>query len=201
MTVFHLVRHGEPAVFGRINGRTPGIGLSERGRAEIALVAERLAGEAIAALYASPLQRTRETAEILSARLDLPVSYREDVIELDFGDWTGLTFDQARADRHWPLWQHHRSIAALPGGESMRAVQARMVGALFELHHAHPAGNIAIVSHGDVIRAALLFALGMPLDLYARLEIGLGSLSTIRIDDAGMRVAAVNERPRPTTSI
>ncbi|MGH7046867.1 MAG: histidine phosphatase family protein [Stellaceae bacterium] len=196
MTVFHLVRHGEPAIVGRIHGRTPGIGLSQRGRAEVALVAERLAGEAIAALYASPLERTRETAEILSARLDLPVTYREDVIELDFGEWTGLTFDEVRADRRWPLWQHHRSIAALPGGESMRQVHARVVGALFEVHRAYPAGNIAIVSHGDVIRAALLFALGMPLDLYARIEIGLASVSTIRIDEAGMRVAAVNERPR-----
>ena len=197
MTVFHLVRHGEPAVFGRINGRTAGIGLSQRGRAEIALVAERLAGENIAALCASPLQRTRETAEILAERLDLPVGYRDDVIELDFGDWTGLTFDQVRADPRWPLWQSCRSIAAIPGGESMRQVQERVVGALFDLRRSHPEGGVAIVSHGDVIRAALLFALGMPLDFYARLEVGLGSLSTIRIDDFGIRVPAINERPRP----
>ena len=196
MTVFHLVRHGEPAVFGRINGRTSGIGLSERGRAEIALVADRLAGEEIAALYASPLQRTRETAEILSARLEQPVGYREDLIELDFGEWTGLTFDQVRADPRWVAWQSCRSIAAIPGGESMRQVQERVVGALFDLHRSHPEGGVAIVSHGDVIRAALLFALGMPLDLYARLEIGLASLSTIRIGDSGIRVPAVNERPR-----
>ena len=197
MTVFHLVRHGEPAAFGHINGRTSGIGLSERGRAEIALVAERLAGENIAALYASPLQRTRETAEILAARLDLPVGYRDDVIELDFGEWTGLTFDQVRADPRWPLWQSCRSIAAIPGGESMRQVQERVVGALFELRRSRAEGAVAIVSHGDVIRAALLFALGMPLDFYARLEIGLGSVSTIRIDDSGIRVPAINERPRP----
>ncbi len=196
MTVFHLVRHGEPAVFGRINGRTSGIGLSERGRAEIALVADRLAGENIAALYASPLQRTRETAEILAARLDLPIAFRDDLIELDFGEWTGLTFDQVRADPRWIAWQNCRSIAAIPGGESWRQVQERVVGALFELRRLHPEGNVAIVSHGDVIRAALLFALGMPLDLYARLEIGLASLSTIRIDDFGIRVPALNERPR-----
>ena len=198
MTVFHLVRHGEPAVFGRINGRTAGIGLSERGRAEIALLAERLAGENIAALYASPLQRTRETAESLAARLDLPVGYRDDVIELDFGEWTGLSFDQVRADPNWPLWQSCRSIAAIPGGESMRQVQERVVGALFELRRSHGEGAVVIVSHGDVIRAALLFALGMPLDFYARLEIGIASLSIIRIDDFGIRVPALNERPRLT---
>src|SRR5437588_811282 len=107
MTVFHLLRHGEHGLLGRVlAGRTPGVGLSERGRAEIAVVAERLVGEKIAALYASPLQRTRETAEIVAARL------------------------------------------------------------------------------------------GLPLDHYNRLEIGQGSVSTIHIDAAGIRVLAINERPR-----
>lgn len=198
MTVFRLVRHGEHVLAGRVlAGRTPGIGLSERGRAEIAWVADFLADDETVALYSSPLQRTRETAEILSARLDLPVGYRQDVIELDFGEWTGLTFDQVKADERWQLWQSCRSIAVVPGGESMRQVQDRIVGALFELRRKHRDGTVVIVSHGDVIRAALLFALGMPLDFYSRLEIALASVSTIRIDDDGIRVPAVNERPRP----
>jgi broad specificity phosphatase PhoE len=197
MTVFHLVRHGEHILAGRVlAGRTPGVGLSERGRAEIASVAERLAGENIDALYSSPLQRTKETAEIVSARLDLPIGYREDVIELDFGEWTGLTFDQVRADRRWEPWQKHRSISAVPGGESMRQVQDRAINALFDLRQIHPNGTVAIISHGDVIRAALLFALGMPLDFYSRIEVGLASISTIRIDDSGIRVPTLNERPR-----
>jgi len=54
-----------------------------------------------------------------------------------------------------------------------------------------------VVSHGDVIRAGLLFALGMPLDFHARLEIGLASLSTIRLDGSGIRVLALNDRPQP----
>ena len=160
MTVFHLLRHGEPNVFGRINGRLPGVGLSERGRAEIAAVAGRLAPEKIEALYASPLQRTQETAEILSERLVLPVGCREDVIELDFGEWTGLTADVIRKDPRWQLWSSCRSIAAIPGGESWRQVQDRVVRALFDLQRVHPDGSVVIVSHGDVIRAALLFALG-----------------------------------------
>ncbi|HXC91134.1 MAG TPA: histidine phosphatase family protein [Stellaceae bacterium] len=195
MTVFHLLRHGEPAVFGRVNGRLPGIGLSPAGRAEVAAVAERLVGAKIDAIYSSPLERTRETADIVAARLGLPVTFRDDVIELDFGEWTGFTFDQVRADPRWPPWQTCRSIAAIPGGESWRQVQDRTVDALFELRRAHPDGTVLVVSHGDVIRAALLFALGMPLDLYARLEIGLASLSTLRLDDSGVRVSAVNERP------
>jgi broad specificity phosphatase PhoE len=197
MTVFHLVRHGEHVLAGRVlAGRTPGVGLSERGRGEISALAERFAGDAIAALYSSPLQRTKETAEILSARLALPVCYREDVMELDFGEWTGLTFDQVRADERWELWRACRSIAAVPGGESMRQVQDRAVGALLDLHRTHREATVVIVSHGDVIRAAVLFALGMPIDSYSRIEIGLASVSTIRIDDTGIRVSVVNERPR-----
>ena len=148
MTVFHLLRHGEPAIFGRLNGRLPGVGLSEKGRAEAAMQAGRLAGEKIEAIYSSPMQRTRETAEILAERLGLPISYREDVIEIDYGEWTGLTFDQIREDERWQLWSHSRSVAAVPGGESWRKVQDRVVFALFDLQRLHPDGSVAIVSHG-----------------------------------------------------
>ena len=156
----------------------------------------RLADEKIEALYSSPLQRTRETAEILSERLGLPISYREDVIELDYAEWTGLTFDAIRNDARWQLWREHRSIATIPGGESWRQVQDRIVDALFDLRRIHPDGTLLIVSHGDVIRAALLFALGMPLDFYSRIEIAPASISTIRLDEAAIRVLALNEWPR-----
>ena len=201
MTVFHLLRHGEHVLQGRVlAGRTPGIGLSARGRSEIAAVADRFAQEPITALYSSPLQRTSETAEIIAERLDLPIGYREDMLELDFGEWTGLTFDDVRADERWRLWSTCRSIATVPGGESMRQVQERAVKALVELGQTHHDGTVVVVSHGDVIRAALLFALGMPLDLYARIEVGLASISSIRIDNSGLRVLAVNERPRLASS-
>ncbi|MBV9863357.1 MAG: histidine phosphatase family protein [Alphaproteobacteria bacterium] len=197
MTVFHLLRHGEHTLLGRVLvGRMPGVSLSQRGRAEIAAVAERLAAEQIDALYASPLQRTRESAEIVSQRLGLPILDREDLIELDFGDWTGATFDAIRANAHWPRWNTQRSLATVPGGETMRRVQQRAVDALLELHEAHPEETLVIVSHGDVIRSALVFALGMPLDFYARIEVAPGSISTIRLDPSGIRVRCINDRPR-----
>ena len=196
MTIFHLLRHGEPTVFGRINGRLPGVGLSTKGRAEIAAVAARLTAEKIEAIYSSPLQRTRETAEILSERLGVPIQYREDVIELDFGEWTGLTADAIRNDERWQVWNSNRSIATIPGGESWRQVQHRVVGTLFDLQQMHPSGCVVIVSHGDVIRAALLFALGMPLDFYSRIEIAPASVSTIRLDGSGIRVLGINDWPR-----
>jgi probable phosphoglycerate mutase len=196
MTVFHLLRHGEHGLLGRVlAGRMPGVGLTERGRAEIAAAAERLAAEDIGALYSSPLQRTRESAEILSERLGLAIVFRDDVIELDFGEWTGSTFDAIRDHPGWPAWNMQRSLARIPGGESMREVQQRVVEALLEIGEAHPEDRVVIVSHGDVIRAALVFALGMPLDFYNRIEVAQGSLSSIRLDSAGIRVLRINERP------
>ena len=196
MTVFHLVRHGDRALGRVLAGRMPGIGLTERGRAEIAGVAERLAGDKVAALYASPLQRTRESAEIVSARLGLPIGFRDDLIELDFGDWTGATFDAIRADPMWQLWNSHRSIARIPGGETMREVQRRVVEALMELQAQHPEEVVAVVSHGDVIRAALCFALATPLEFITRIEVAQGSISTLRLEPGVIRVLALNDRPR-----
>jgi broad specificity phosphatase PhoE len=196
MTLFHLLRHGEREASRVLVGRLPGFGLTDKGRADIAVVAERLAAENIAALYASPLQRTHETAEIIAARLGVAVVLHDDLLELDFGDWTGKTFDEIRGDPRWPPWSTQRSLAAIPGGESMRQVQRRVVEALIEIGQRHPDEGVVVVSHGDVIRAALVFALGMPLDFYGRIEVAQGSISTLRLDPGGIRVIAINERPQ-----
>jgi broad specificity phosphatase PhoE len=198
MTVFHLLRHGEHAVQGRIcAGRMPGVVLSERGRGEAEAAAQRLVDRGIAAIYASPMERTRQTAEIVGRQLSLPVSILDDLAELDFGEWTGLTFDEVRKDPRWPEWATHRSLSCIPGGETMRGVQGRVVEALMEMRREHPGDNVVVVSHGDVIRAALVFALGMPLDFYHRIEVATASLSTVRIDTNGIRVIAINERLPP----
>ena len=197
MGVFHLLRHGEHGLLGRVlAGRMPGVGMTDRGRAEIAAQAERLAGDKVAAIYASPLQRTHETAEIVAARLALPIEFRDDLLELDFGEWTGATFDSIRADPRWQAWNTQRSLATIPGGESMRAVQQRVVAAVVELNERHLHETVVLVSHGDVIRSALVYALGMPLDFYNRIEIAQGSISTIRLDASGIRVLTLSERPR-----
>jgi len=195
MTIFHLLRHGEHAVQGQIcAGRAPGILLSERGRGEAEAAAERLAGAGVAVICASPLERAQETAGIVGSRLNLPVETRHELSELDFGEWTGLTFDAVRKDPRWPAWAAHRSLSCIPGGETMRDVQRRVVEVLLELRERHPDDAVVLASHGDVIRAALVFCLGMPLDFYGRIEVGTGSISTVRIDHSGIRVAAINQR-------
>jgi broad specificity phosphatase PhoE len=196
MTVFYLLRHGEHNVQGKIcAGRMSGVVLSDKGRSEAEAAARLLADARIAAIYASPMERTRETAAIISEQLGgLPVTVRDDLAELDFGEWTGLTFDEVRKDPRWPAWATHRSLSCIPGGETMRDVQRRVVEAVMEMRAEHLDDHIAVVSHGDVIRAALVFALGMPLDFYARIEVATGSLSTVRIDASGIRVIAINQR-------
>ncbi|HTQ34051.1 MAG TPA: histidine phosphatase family protein [Stellaceae bacterium] len=195
MTIFHLLRHGEHNVQGRIcAGRMPGVILSERGRAEAEGAARRLGDAGIAAIYASPMERTRQTADIVGRHLSLPVTILDDLAELDFGEWTGLTFDEVRKDERWRDWAAHRSLSCIPGGETMRQVQRRVVEAIMEMRQQHPSDNVVVVSHGDVIRAALVFALGMPLDFYSRIEVATASLSTVRIDGNGVRVIAINER-------
>jgi probable phosphoglycerate mutase len=196
LTTFHFLRHGERESGRVLVGRTPGIALTERGRIEITSVAERLADANIVAIYASPLQRTRESAEILSERLGLQIEFRDGLIELDFGEWTGSTFEQIRDDPRWPLWRDMRSVACIPGGESMREVQRRAVEEMFDIHARHPEETVVLVSHGDVIRAALMFALGTPLDFYRRIEVAQGSVSTIVIEPPMVRVLGMNERPR-----
>jgi len=196
MTVFHLLRHGEHGLLGRVlAGRMPGVGMTERGRAEIAAAAERFAREKIAAIYASPLQRTRESAEIVAERLGLLIAFRDDLLELDFGEWTGATFDSIRGHPGWHAWNTQRSLARIPGGESMREVQHRAVEALVQLTERHPGESVVVVCHGDVIRAMLLFALGMPLDFYNRIEVVQGSISSIQIEPDRIRVLRINERP------
>lgn len=174
----------------------PGVAMTERGRAEIAATAERLAGDNIAAIYSSPLQRTRESAEIVAARLGLPIEFRDEFIELDFGEWTGLSFDDIRADPRWHFWNTLRSTACIPGGETMRNVQRRAVEALIDLHEKHENDAIVVVSHGDVIRSMLCFALGMALDFYNRIEVVVGSISTVVMQPGLLRVTTLGERPR-----
>lgn len=197
MTVFHLLRHGQHGLLGKaLAGRMPGVGMTEQGRAEIAAAAERLAKEQIAAVYSSPLQRTRETAEIVAARLRLPITFRDDLLELDFGEWTGATFDSIRAHPKWHAWNTQRSLAQIPGGETMRAVQHRAVDAMVDLTERHLGETLVLCTHGDVIRAMLVFALGMPLDFYNRIEVIQGSISTVQIEPDRIRVLRISERPQ-----
>ena len=190
-----LIRHGHTAALaGRtLAGRAPGLGLSAEGRREVARLAEGLATLPLAAVHASPMARTLETAALVARPHRLPVQLAPGAVEVDFGLWTGRDYTTFGEDAAWRAWHAARGIAGTPGGERFVAVQARVVEAMLALADAHPGDAlVALVSHADVIRAALGYVLGVPPELQLRLEISPASVSTIELAPWGGRVLQVN---------
>jgi probable phosphomutase (TIGR03848 family) len=193
-TTFFLVRHAVHDRVGQILcGRMPGVSLGELGRRQAARLAERLATENVAAIRTSPLERARETAEPIAARCGLIAETCASLDEIDFGAWSGLSFDSLAADPRWSEWNDRRSAARPPAGETMQEVQARIVAAMECLREVHPDGAVVLVSHGDVIKAALLQQLGLPVDAYGRFDIDPASISTVAVGEWGSRVLRLNE--------
>ncbi|RAK60924.1 histidine phosphatase family protein [Phenylobacterium hankyongense] len=196
-TTVSFVRHGSHDRLGRILcGRMPGVILSEQGRAEARGLAQRLSREPIVAIYASPLERARQTAEPIAEALGLPVQVAADLQEIDFGAWTGARFEDLDGDPAWGLWNQARTLARAPGGESMLEVQLRLRRWLDAACERHSGQLIAAVSHGDAIKAILAQVLGLSLDQHQRLEISPASVSTVAVGDWGAKVLGINEAPR-----
>lgn len=193
MTTFLLIRHGTHTMGpDAIPGRSAEAVLAPEGLAQAAGLADRLRHLTIDALYCSPVVRARQTAEPLSAALNLPARVTDALAEIDYGDWTGRTLDDLRPLDRWKHWNAFRSGSRPPGGEAMLDVQARVVGAMLRLAGDHPRAVLALVSHGDVIKAALAYFLGVPLDLFHRIEVSTGSVSVVRVEDWGPTVWCVN---------
>lgn len=191
-----LVRHGMCAhVGGRVlTGRAPDIHLDDEGRAQAARLADALARRAPDAIYSSPLERARETAEPLASRLGLEIRVSDGLTELDYGEWTGADYTTLEGDAHWRRHNEFRSGSGTPGGESHMDVQARMVRELLRLRDEHPKSTIVVVSHAAPILAAVGYFLGIPLDLLHRLEIEPATVSEIELEEWGVRVWGVGCR-------
>jgi probable phosphoglycerate mutase len=196
VTVFYLIRHGEHEVQDRLLvGRAPGVALSPRGRAQVERLAVRLAGEKISALLASPVQRAQDTARPIAARLGLPVATDDGLDEIDVGNWTGCPIEDLVGDPEFQRFNSIRSLSPPPGGESMPDAQRRMVAVVERLRRERPGERVALVSHGDPIKALLAYYLGVPLDLIQRIEVATGSLSRLEVEEWGPRVLGLNEVP------
>jgi probable phosphoglycerate mutase len=196
-TTIFLVRHGSTDHLGhRISGRMAGVGLNAAGREEAERVARRLAFEDVVALYASPLQRTGETAAPIAAALSIEAQPDERLLEIDFGEWTGKAFTELEGDAVWRDWNTARATTRAPGGETMSEVQARLADFVAEVRRRHPGGRVCAVSHADVIKALLADALAFSMDQHGALEISPGSVSALCAGDWGMKVLSVNEACR-----
>lgn len=173
----------------------PGVGLSAEGQTEAARLAETLGARPIAAVVSSPMQRAAETAAPLAARLGLPVTVEPGLDEIDFGSWTGLGFDALAGRADWAVWNRCRSLGAPPGGESMLDAQARAVTAVLRLARVHAGGELALVSHQDVLKAVLAHLLGLPTDLMARFALDPAHRSVVTLFGDDLQVEAMNLPP------
>ncbi len=195
-TTVLCIRHAlTDAVGVRLTSRAPGVPLSDVGQRQAQQLRERLRGVPLAAVYSSPLERAVATAEPLARDRMQPVHIVEGLTEVDFGEWTGLTFAELEPKPEWQHFNRDRSTAVVPGGETPAGVQRRIIATLSTLSSAHPGETIAAVSHGDVIRNAVLYAAATPLSLWHRFDISPASITALVFTDGEPRLLTVNERP------
>jgi ribonuclease H / adenosylcobalamin/alpha-ribazole phosphatase len=186
----HLVRHCAHDEVGRVlSGRRAGAPLSAEGRAQAQWLAGQFArGEPIAAIHASPRLRAQETARAIADRLDLQVETVDAIDELDFGEWTGLSFDELDGDPRWQRWNCARGEAQIPGGETMAEAVARAVAHVDAIARQQWAGAVLCVSHCDIIRGVVAHYLGLGLDRLLAFDVDPGSVSTLVVGDWGGRL-------------
>ncbi len=199
-----LVRHGRTSanVSGVLAGRTPGVRLDETGLAQAGRTAARLAAVPLSAVVSSPLERCKQTAQaVLRAQRETGRELRmltdKGLTECDYGEWQGRPLRELAKEPLWKVVQSQPSAATFPGGESLGAMQARVVDAVrrrdaaVEKEHG-PGAVWAAVSHGDLVKALLADALGMHLDLFQRLHVDPASVSIVRYTATRPFVLATN---------
>jgi broad specificity phosphatase PhoE/ribonuclease HI len=195
-TVTHLLRHGqtEHTPERRYSGRND-LPLSRTGRAEAEAAGVRAKELGIEVVVASPLRRTRETAELVSAALGLPVTYDDDLVELDFGDLEGLTFDEARAKHPLAARRFLDDVTvAAPGGESIADVSARVARARRRILSQHEGRTVLIVSHVTPIKLLLVAGLGAGDEVVHRVFLDAASLCSVAwSSDGRASVRLVND--------
>jgi broad specificity phosphatase PhoE len=185
MTLVHLVRHGlvdNPRRL--VYGRLPGFHLSRDGRAQAEAAARRLNGRPIVALYSSPLERARETAEVIGAVLGLPVNVREELTEAALAAvWEGQEWAHVR-EAHRTRWETylHRPLELRDIPETVAALAERMALAIRGLAAAHPGAEVAMVSHGDPIKAGLIALTGGDLAGLNRFYLPTGGIVSLRVE-------------------
>ena len=191
-----FVRHGQTPTTGAVlPGRAPGLHLSDRGREQAEQAAERIAALGagrIGAVYASPMERARETAAPIARAVGRRVRVLEGLTECDFGKWTGRRLSDLRRRREWRQVQRSPSSFRFPGGESFAEMQTRITGAVQSLVARHPGSTVVAVSHADTIKAAVSHASGAHLDMFQRIVVSPCSITAIAYGADGPLVLAVN---------
>jgi len=193
MLVF-LVRHAlTPQTGDRLSGWTPGISLSDEGRAQVAALVRRMAPVSLDAVYSSPIDRCVETARPIASSKGLRIRVRDALGEVRYGDWEGKRLRTLAKTKLWRQVMARPSEVRFPNGETIRETQFRAVSALEGLRAAHAKDAIAVVTHADVIRVMLAHYAGVHLDLYQRLVVAPASVTVLWVGGGGPRVLKVSD--------
>jgi len=195
MPLILLIRHGENEFVakGRLAGRLPGVHLNDNGKQQAQAIADALSHAPIKAVYSSPLERCVETAQPLAEKLSVNIIRKDGLLEIDFGDWQNKTLKQLRRRKLWKIVQGNPARMQFPGGETFANAQIRIVTELESLGKEYsPKDIIVCFSHSDIIRLAISYYIGTPLDLFQRIAVSPASISTLHIGDHGVRVINVN---------
>ena len=171
--------------------------LDKAGLEQTRALAERFSRENISVVQSSPRQRAIQTASPIAECLKIEFDVEPAIDEIDCGEWSGRSFDELSKQQSWHEWNHSRSTARPPGGESMAEVKQRIITHLNRLRLEHPNGRLVLVSHAEVIRAAILHYSGLSPDAYSRIEIDPAAVSTLVVGERGVQVCAVNETAAP----
>ncbi|MEY9863331.1 putative phosphomutase (TIGR03848 family) [Catenulispora sp. GAS73] len=203
MTLVLLIRHGRTTAnsSGILAGWTKGVRLDERGEQQAGELAKRLAEVPLSAVVSSPLERCRQTSDIvLAGRESVPVHLDERIGECRYGDWTGRPLAELAKEPLWKVVQGHPSAARFPGpeGESMADMSARAVAAVREWNtliaaEYGPEAVWAVFSHGDVIKALAADALGLHLDQFQRITCDPCSVTAVRYTEMRPFVVRLND--------
>jgi broad specificity phosphatase PhoE len=193
-TTIFLVRHAaHDNVGGFLAGRMTGVHLGADGRAQARRLSQRMGREQIDAVHSSPRERARETAEAIAGTRGLPVAVEDALDEVDFGAWSGNDFESLERDPSWRRWNSVRSLCRTPAGESMLDVEVRVSRLIETLASRYDEGSVVLVSHADVIKAAVCHVLGLPIDAWPRFDIAPASVTTLVIGDWAARIVTLNE--------
>jgi probable phosphoglycerate mutase len=193
--MFFLVRHARhDLVDSVLVGRADGVPLAASGQAQAERLSTYFVALGIGLVQSSPRARATQTARPIAERAQVPCETVAALDEVDVGGWTGRSFRELADDPAWHRWNAERANARAPGGESMLDVQARLIRHLHEACANHPEGRLVLVSHGDVIKTALLYYLGVGLDGYDRIEVAPAAISAVAVGDWGGKVVSINER-------
>jgi probable phosphomutase (TIGR03848 family) len=208
MTRIVLLRHAHSSANAKaiLAGRAPGVDLSDRGRKEAQDVAKRLKEINFSLIRVSPMERCAQTIEPLLTQLSKSretkaiVEVESDLVEVDYGKWTGRKLAILSRDKAWKVVQNTPSAMYFPGGEGLLDVQARAMRALNSAANTPGRGAKLLVSHGDVIKSIVASVLGTHLDHFQKIVIDPASLTVLDFNGVDYRVLTLNSTTAPISS-